>query len=420
VPDRDGERSRFLHSLKRNRAAAFRSEIFPYFRYVFQSGFGLAVSAIFFICVIGYTQLLREVPPSYPIGAIGMLVIALAAARAPLRTYLLPADPVFLLAMENTVLRDYIRPALKLSLQAGVFRVLAVYMIFVPIYERAPATESAASGRSLWLLGLVFAALGAWNAYGAWQERRIAYPSRRLIFRLLRYAATLFSVGALLLGPFVPALAVSLFSAAIITLCWRLPQRYALPWSKLIEEEEAVQRSWNRFLGWFVDLPSAESRPARRRWAAWAADRLMWDRQSAWRYLYAKTFSRGDTFGAFLRWYIVIGFIVLATSGHPAAVWPAFAVGCFVGGIQLTELGAHKWALSVYTLPIEPEARRPAAATVARTVGTSATLLLWAIAAMSDGWPLSWMDAAALAAGLLWHGWLIPRRISKPRDEDME
>ncbi|WP_169306747.1 ABC transporter permease [Cohnella pontilimi] len=420
MSDRDGEKGVFLHGLKRSREAAFRAETFPYFRYVFQSGFGLAVSAILFAFVIFYTELLREVPASYPIGVIGAIAVALAAVRAPLRTYLRPADPVFLLAMETAVLRQYIQPALKRSIQAGVFRVLAVYLILVPIYVRAPATAAAASGRSLWLIGLIFAALGGWNAYGAWQERRTVYRSRRIALLLLRCVVTLACVAALLLGPMGPALVFSVLSVTIVTLCWKLPQQYALPWSKLIEEEQAVQRGWSRFLGWFVDVPSAESRPARRPWAAWLADRLSWSRQAAWRYLYAKTFSRGDTFGAFVRWVLLIAFLMLSASGHPAAVWPALGIGFFVGGIQLTEVRSQRWALSVYTLPIEPEARRPAAASVARVAGMSAALLLWAVASLSDGAPFSWIDAAMLAAGCVWHGWVIPRRIAKPRDEEDE
>jgi ABC-2 type transport system permease protein len=417
VVNRDEERARFLRSLRSSRSAAFRSEVVPYFRYVVQSGFGLVASAIAFSLLIGYAQLLRDVPAAFPAGVAGVSAIALAAIAAPLRTYLRPADPVFLLAMESSVLREYIRPALRLSLRAGVLRTLAVYMIFLPLYIRAPLMQAASSGRSLWLLGICLAALGAWNAYGGWRERQMVYRSHSFALRAARYAVTLLSVGGLLLGSPLPAFVLSVLAAAALMLCWRLPERYALPWAQLITEEESIRRAWNRFLGWFVDVPSEDAKPSRRRWAAWAGGLIPWDRRWAWHYLYAKTLARGDTFGALLRWYAVIAVITLVMA-NPVADWAAFAIGFLVAGVQLTELGSHRWAPSAAALPIPVEGRRPAAAFVARIAGAAAVLLLWGWTAIPQGWPLSGLSLTALAAGLFWQGWLIPRRIAKPRHEE--
>jgi ABC-2 type transport system permease protein len=232
----------------------------------------------------------------------------------------------------------------------------------------------------------------------------MVYGSRRLPLRVVRYAVTLVSAGGLLLGPLLPALAVSLMSVLIVTLCWGFPERYALP--------------WNRFLGWFVDLPAEDSHPSRRRWASWIGDRLRWNRESAWRYLYAKTFTRGDTFGAFLRWYAVIGLIVAVSVNHPILAWVAFGIGFLIGGVQLTELGRQRWTMSVDTLPIAPEGRRNGAAAVGRVAGTAATMLLWLLTAILHPSSMVWIAPAALAAGLLWNVWLIPRRIGKSGDEE--
>ncbi len=95
------EQRAFLHSLRRERTAAFRKEIVPYFRYVFQSGFGLFASAIFFTLLIGYMDLIKAVPADWPAKWVGAFVLSLSALRAPLRTYFRPADSVFLLAMET-------------------------------------------------------------------------------------------------------------------------------------------------------------------------------------------------------------------------------------------------------------------------------------------------------------------------------
>ncbi|WP_219640805.1 ABC transporter permease [Cohnella sp. CFH 77786] len=419
MPDGIGQERRFLLSLKRTRAAAFRSEVFPYFRYVAQSGFGLLVSAALFTLIIGYANLLRDVPPDLPAGLAGAAAIALAAIGSPMRTYIQPADPVFLLPMENSVYRDYVRPALAASMRAGAIRTLAVFAVFVPLYIRAPMTEEAASGRPLWLLGITFAAMGAWNAYGGWRERQAAWAVPRGWLRSARYAATLLSVWGLLNGSPLPAWGLAIGLLTLVGLAWRWPRRQQVPWERLIKEEETTRRRWYRFLGWFVDVPSQESKPTRRRWAAWLPDRLPLDRGRAWLYVYGKTFIRGETFGAFVRWYTVMA-LVIAAADHPAADWIAYGAGIFIGGIQLTELGRLKLAGSVETLPLDRGKRNRAAAGIARAAGMAGAVLLWLFAAVPYVGSMGWIGPALLAAGLVWNAWIIPRRVAKPGDEDEE
>ncbi|WP_164472598.1 ABC transporter permease [Cohnella candidum] len=417
MPDGSEEQRRFLLSLRGKRAAAFRSEVVPYFRYVLQSGFGLAASAILFAAVIGYANLLRDMPPNLPAGIIGAAALALAAVWSPMRTYLMPADPVFLLPMEMTVLHSYIRPAFMNAVRTGVFRPLAVYCIFVPLYVRAPATESEASGRSLALLGLIFAAVGAWNAYGAWRERQTIGQGARMLLRAARYAATLASVWALLNGAPLPAAGLTAGLLLLLGLVWRMTRQQKLPWERLIREEAAARRRWYRFLSWFVDVPSQDSRPAKRRWAAWIPERMAWNRGRAWPYLYGKTFIRGETFGAWARWHAA-AFLVILAADHGAVSWVAFALAAFVGGVQLTELAGFKLALSAESLPLERDERRFAAAKTARAAGTAGTVLLWLAAAVPQGAYRETTGIALLAAGILWSVWVIPRRLAKPREDE--
>ncbi len=414
------ERRQWLLQLKQSRAAAFRSEVFPYFRYVAQSGFGLLVSAALFFLAIQYANGLEEFPPEVPAGLYGAAAIALAAAWSPFRTYLQRADTIFLLPMEAAVLRDYIRPLRIGAMRAGVLRTLAVYAAFVPLYIRAPHTLDASAGRSLWLLGAVLAALGAWNAWGAWQERQAVYALPRLLLRFARYAATLGSAWALLNAPLLPGLAFAAGSIALATLLGRLPKRQELPWENLIREEAAARRRWRRFLGWFVDVPSEEARPVRRRWAAWIGDRLPWSREHAWHYLYAKTFIRSEMCGAWIRWHLAVG-AILPAFRHAAADWTAYGIGVFVAGIQMTELRSIRFSLSVQTLPLPGrDAAIRAAAAAARFAGAAGAVLLWLPAAIPQERPVSGTALAMLAAGLVWSVWLVPRRLAKARDEEEE
>jgi ABC-2 type transport system permease protein len=406
----------FLRSLRRSRAASFRNEIFPYFRYVFQSGFGLFISAIFFSALVWYVDFIKKVPANWPAGAVGVAVISLAALRAPLRTYLRPADPVFLLAIESRLLQVYIKPALREAIRTGVLRTVAVFLIFSPIYLRSPVTMDIANSRSIIIMAVLFAIIASFNVYGGWKERR---PASRLWNRgllVVRWIATVTSISALLLKPLIVAIPLTLLCMLVVWLMWRIPAQHALPWEKLIGEEEATRRRWMSFLGWFVDVPTETSKPARRIWIAWAGNFLLWQHRWSWHFLYAKVFLRGETFGAFSRWVALSG-VVIVVSGSTLADAVIYGVSILIIGLQLSELRRVRFVETAATVPIAPEGRLVAAAAVARTAGLSAAALLGMVGGLTGAFqPDLWL--LFIAAGLLWCGWWMPRKIAKFADDD--
>lgn len=405
-----------LRELYRSRAAAFRQELIPYFRYVLQSGFGLLLSAIGITLITGYIRLLND-PGDWPSDIVGTVVLLLIALYAPLRTYFQPADTVFVVPLEKEALAAVVLPKARRAMLASALRMLAAFAVFAPLYSQAAPTAEAAAGRPLPLLGLAFALVGAWNAHAAWNERRLASGAWRVGLRAARFAAVALVAAGLLLRPFVPALAFAVLCAAVLYALARLQTRHALPWDRLIAEEAAARRRWLRFLSWFVDVPSETSRPARRGWIAWTADRLPWRRDSAWTFLYAKTLLRSDTFGAFWRWNAVL-IVILAMAKEPLLDAIAFAIAVFVGGLQLTELGRTRFAENAAVVPLRPERRLRAVAGVTRAAGLVAATLLWLAAALPERplRPGPWL--IGLAAALLWTGWLLPRRASRGLDDD--
>ncbi len=419
----------FLRSLRRDRAAAFRKEIVPYFRYVFQSGFGLFASAIFFAALIWYTDLIKDVPADWPSKTVGAALLSLAALRAPLRTYLRPADPIFLMAMENRMLGHYVAGALRKATAAGVLRTLAVFALYAPIYIRSPRTAGLADTHPLVALALAFALLAGFNVYGGWRERRMAARSWRIGLKAVRMLLTVASVAALLFKPLQAAIPFAAICLAVLALLWRLPPQHALPWDRLIEEEASNRRRWMGFLSWFVDVPSETAKPAYRRWIAWAGDLIPWSKQKAWHYLYAKAFLRGETFGALWRW-VIVTCLVLAVSGSALADAIVFGVSIVVCGLQLSELKRVRFVETADTLPIPPQGKFPAAASVSRWAGIAAVVII-GVAGPATAWLGTALggsgagDAlrldywlAAFAFGLLWCGWWMPRKIAAFKDED--
>ncbi|MFC5405547.1 ABC transporter permease [Cohnella soli] len=430
MDDRTTEgREQFLSGLRGSRAAAFRGEIVPHFRYVFQSGFGLFASALFFAALVWYVDFIKAIPPDWPAGAVGIATLTVASVRAPLRVYLRPADTIFLLPMEMSMLRAYIKPSLNRAIVAAVLRAAAVFCLFAPIYVNAPSTAEIAASHPTAILAVLAALLSGGNVYAGWRERQAAAKRWRHSLRLARWLLTALIYAFLLLKPLAIAIPLTAVCMAIIALLWRLTARHKLPWDTLIDEEAAIRRRWMAFLGWFVDVPTETSKPARRRWIAWMADRLPWRHASAWTYLYAKVFLRGETFGALWRLIVLAGF-VLAVSDNAWADGIAYVLAVFLCGLQLGELRRVRLVETAATLPLPPEGRLLAAASIARFAGTFAVLLLavFGIATSGlvagdgiSGWGGAfrldlWLPLAAF--GLLWFGWRVPSKIATHDEDD--
>jgi len=417
------DRRGFMRALRQTRAAAFRNEVVPYFRYVFQSGFGLFVSAIFFAALIGYADLIKAVPEHWPAKLAGVAAISLAAVRAPLRAYFQPADSVFLLAMESRLLREYVRPALNKAIVVAMLRTAAVFALFAPIYARSVQTADIAASHPPVLMGALFAAIAGCNVYSGWRERKFAVRTWRRGLRIIRWLLTAMVVAALLLKPLTWAIPFALICMAAVALAWRLPAGHALPWERLIEEEAATRRKWMAFLSWFVDVPTETSKPAMRGWIAWAGDLLPRSHRWTWHYLYAKVFLRGETFGAIWRW-VLLSALVIIVSGSALADVILYVVSNVVIGLQLSELKKVRFVETAATLPIAPEGRLPAASAIARAAGVSAALLLGLVGILTVGLGAThetlrldyWL--ASIVFGLLWCGWWMPRRIARFKDED--
>lgn len=414
-PQRQG-----LDDWRRERAAAFRREMFPYLRYVVQSGFGLLLAAIGITLLAGYAGLLADMPRTWPADVVGVALLFFAAIYTPLRSYLQPADIVFLLPAESRTLTGTLIPALRRSALFGAIRTLVVFAIFAPLYAKAPVTADAAPAQpAAWgALAVALALLAAWNTYAAWQERRAVASTARLALRFARWTAALLSAAALLTKPLAIAAGFALLAAAVVSLSARLAPRHKLPWDRLIAEEAGARQRWLAFLGWFVDVPTEAPAAASRAWIAWIGDWVPRSRRFAWHFLYAKTFLRGEAFGAFWRWSALMA-IVSAFARSNAVDMITYVAAIAIGGLQLTELGRIRFAEHASVVPLSPDGRRTAVSAVIRAAGLAVSALLWLIAAWPHvkASPALWLSA--LAAALLWTGWLLPRRAAA-RDEEEE
>ncbi|PWW07383.1 ABC-2 type transport system permease protein [Paenibacillus cellulosilyticus] len=404
-----------------SRAAAFRGELKPYVGYMAQSGFPGVMMLMLILATVGYAALVRDLPAHFPVTLFGVALVIGFTCWSPLRTWLQPADTVFLLPRELEM-HQYLRRSFRYT---GIPTLIGVWfslLAYWPMYEHGEGTANAA------VLLLALAALKAGNIAGAWQERRTAEPGARRFLRFLRWVLTGVTLAALFrLEPW-KAILFGLLAAALMAVIYRLPRKHALPWETLIREEIRTRRRYYRFLALFIDVPTQAPRIARRSYAAWIGRAIKFAQRETYVYLYTMTLLRTELGGMLIR-LTLLGMLVLYWLGDAAWLdgWGSTIVFVLVAGIIGLQLGSlrhsHKYAVWGHLYPLPAQRRIDSLATVDRMAYIVCTLLMWlpgGIALAVHGNPLQALaaPAAALLYGMLRRPSVVRRKALKDDEED--
>ncbi len=403
-----------LLQLRRKRSGSFWGGIVPYFGYVLQSG----VAVLFLFCLIAfaawYTAFVRDLPAGLPIRWIALVLLAPFAIGGGFRTYLQPADIVFLLPQEARMNR-YFAPAWR----GAVIRkyvILAILLItFWPLYITAED-----QAKPFGWTALVLAAWSIVASLGSWRE--LTFVSRRAAagYRLLRWAAGALAVAAWLWHPAGRALLFIVVLAAAYLAALRLPPRLRVPWEILIAAEKNHAARAMTVLGWFVEVPGREQRVHVRRWLSGLGSRIPWEPAQVYRYLLTKSFVRSDMFMIVLR-AGVVGAALAYLGGQNLLGSVVYLFFVFVIGVQLSELRrvhSESFWLSLY--PVPAGRRKDNAVRLIFRIQLWYAVLMWLvfIPSLLGGQPLQavYMLAGGLAIAFLQR--VYGKRSRKGEEED--
>jgi ABC-2 type transport system permease protein len=388
-----------LAALYRGRAGEWRKAVAPYVRDVARSGFPAIVVLAALALLSGYTAFLEDVPEGFPIVGVGTGLLTLLLMWSPLRTFLRPADAVFLMPREHEMGR-YVRLAWRRGYIAGGALLLAACLLYLPLYRQGGSPTGGAA------LVPVLLALKAASDAGAWQERRIAFAAARRLCLSLRAALTLAAVFALLAKPLAGALGFAAAAAALQAAVCRLPARHRFPWQRLFDEEARTRRRYERFFRSFTDLPAEGEAPARRPYAARAAGWIRHSRENTYLYLYALTVARSDLGGMLIR-LTAVGALAGAVAGSSGALagWAGAPVAwlfALAAGVQAgTVRQAHRHAVWRHLYPLPEADRGRAALRVAVAAHLACAVPLGLAAALPPAFAGRWLPTAAALAGCL-------------------
>jgi len=380
-----------LLRLRQKRRADFWSKILPYTQYVIQSG--LAVVTLFLLIAFAawYTTFLQKLPPGLPVYWIMLILLTPLTVYGTVRTYMRPADVVFMLPMEKRM-REYFAPGWRGAVIGKYIWLLLVTLIAWPFYIRA-----AADPKPLLLTLVLLLLLKIVSNYGSWQELRINGDAVRVIYRLLRYVAVIGLLAAYLWLPLWTGTLVLIVGAAIYYGLLRMPGKAQVPWEHLIAAEKNHATAVMRMLGWFVDVPTGERKINHRRWLSFAGNRVPWKQERAFRFLVSKTLVRSELLPTLIRFVLFGMLLVLLTreSWFGVAVYLLFIL---LAGMQMTSLRKQHtdtlW-LSIYPLP--PTSQRLETVGLITQVQLLIAILIWIpLATAGDPVRIVWTLAAGL------------------------
>ncbi|MUT65876.1 ABC transporter permease [Paenibacillus sp. NEAU-GSW1] len=409
-----------LEDLWLQRARAFRKEVMPYLGYMGQSGFPLVISLLFISSALGYFKLIRDIPSNFPFTLVGVIAVVPLLCWAPLRTWLVKADIVFHLQLEARM-GHYLYHSFRRSLIMTVILAGLVLLLYWPIYRQGDGEAA------FWMLIVLAAVLRFANSWGAWQERRLAWPGMRRLMRLQRWTATAAAWAALLSRePWMAAL-FALLIGLLLVLLYRLPARHAFPWERLIEEEERSRKAIYLFFGLFIDVPVMPSKSAARSYLSWLLKRISYRHANTFVYLYAASLIRTELGGIVVRLSLLSALVVYWfaesawLSGWGAAA--VYTVFLFVLGVQIEGLRrVHSYTVWRHVYPLPDGLRTDSIVRVASRTLAIAALLIWLPAGVTliamHQMPLQ--SVVAPAAAIAYASFVNPGRMKRKFEDGID
>lgn len=295
-------------TLWNERVRDYWNEAIRYLRLIGNSGFLFTVYVLIIIGSYYYSVLLDWLPESFPAVWIFVAVFAHFLTRSGVRTFVKPADVVFLLPYESK-LDSYFRASQRYSfvLQSAV--ILLVLIVLSPLYSQYLREHA---GSVLFVLSMLLIVKG-WNILTSWEEQRFQSETDRRTHFLLRgvlniaFAFLLFSGANWLFLVAVFAIMVGLY----VFYYRKLSRVLSLKWDHLIQVEQGMLLSFYRIANAFTDVPQLKNKVRPRSYLSWLLKGLTNSKTSIYHFLFARSFLRANDYaGIYIRLVFITALVL--------------------------------------------------------------------------------------------------------------
>jgi len=323
--------------LWKKRAGSRVKDLSRYLKYIFNGH--LVIVLVFLIggAAFYYQKWIETLPANFPAEIILGIILGLFLTYSPVYNFLLEADKVFLITLEDRLKGYFLRSGMASFLFQG-YILLLVLAVLMPLY----AHVSTSGFRLFFPFFIVLLAVKAWNLAVNW---RISYFIQSSVHRwdtVVRYFINItFTFLLLKQANFF----ILLVLAVVLFLYYQFFQgrtrKMALKWDLLISQEEKRMGSFYRLANMFTDVPALKDTVKRRKWLDFLISNIGYAQGKSYLYLFARTFLRSsDYLGLFFRLTIIGGLAIYFISFGYGQLF-IMLLFLYLTGFQLMPLWKH-------------------------------------------------------------------------------
>ena len=331
-------------------------ELGRYLRYIFN---GHLVVVFIFLLGSGayyYQDFVKTLAPDFPISIIMSVSIAILLTYSPIYTFLLDADRIFLLPLENQ-LSGYFRNSILVSCLFQSYFLLMLLALLMPMYSQV----NQEGFQNFFLFFIIIAIIKGWNLLVRWQIQYFVEASAQRVDTFIRYFLNVISLYFLFSGEAIYLAVLSVLMILLFVYFRNQITNKGLKWERLIDLEEKRMTSFYRIANMFTDVPKLKDQVKRRKWLDVLLNLLSYKQELTYLHLYMRTFFRaGGYLGLVFRLTAIgSGAIFLVSSGIGQVLFVLFFL--YLTGFQLLPLwNHHQNKLWVSLYPLEEGVREKA------------------------------------------------------------
>ena len=323
--------------LWRDRAGKRVKDLSRYLKYIFNGHLVIVLLFLIGTAAFYYQKWIETLSADFPAEIIIAVILGLFLTYSPVYNFLLEADKVFLIAVENK-LKGYFLKSGAASLVFQGYILLMVLAILMPMYAHVND-----NGFSLFLpILIVLLVVKFWNLATKWRILYFVQTSVHKWDTVVRYLLNItFTYLLLKQANFIILLVIEVVMLLYYRYFYERTKKMGLKWDVLIEQEEKRMASFYRLANMFTDVPNIKETVKRRKHLDLFISRIAFSQDQTYMYLFFRAFLRSsDYLGLYIR---------LTVIGSLAIYFISFGLGqillsvlfLYLTGFQLLPLWNH-------------------------------------------------------------------------------
>ncbi|HEY2422425.1 MAG TPA: ABC transporter permease [Neobacillus sp.] len=336
--------------LWKERASGRVKDLSRYLRYILNGHLMIVLLFLIGGAAFYYQKWIETLSNEFPAEIILATLIGIFLTYSPVYNFLLEADQVFLIPLENKLKGYFLRSGVT-SLVFQGYILIMVLAILMPMYAHVSSTGF----RSFIPFIVVLLVAKAWNLAASWRIHYFVQSSVTTLDMFVRYVINVLFCYLL----FKQANVLFLLAIVVIMVFYYRyfsvrTNKMGLKWDLLIAQEEKRIASFYRLANLFTDVPKLKDTVKRRKWLDLFINWIPFSQEKTYLYLYSRTFLRSaDYLGLFIR-LTVIGALALYFISFGWGQIGISILFLYLTGFQLLPLWNHhqnKLWVDLYPVP---------------------------------------------------------------------